>query len=175
MGEAGDDLDCTCGANCNCNGGLDAGDPICTILRIVRMLPSDPCDTLGGASASIRLEDGAHLKLGRPHGPGERQRHALWIRGWAVDAVASVRLIATLDGGALGRVRLSRRLRKRGFALQRGDLQDGTTLLVAPPLEIPPPAMGRGRMIMLRMSRQAELVVTQTDMGSTGGLSIRVD
>ena len=121
------------------------------------------------------MEDGAHLKLGRPHGPGERPRHALWIRGWAVDAVASARLTATLDGGAVGRVRLSRRLRKQGFSLQRSDGQDGTTLLVAPPLAVPPPAMGRGRMIVLRVPRQAELLVTRSDMGSTGGLPIRVD
>jgi hypothetical protein len=32
--------------DCNCNGGLDAGDPICVVLRLIGALSPDPCCTL---------------------------------------------------------------------------------------------------------------------------------
>ena len=35
--------DCQVGADCNCTGGLDAGDPVCTVLRLIGGLSPDPC------------------------------------------------------------------------------------------------------------------------------------
>ena len=145
------------------------------MLRIVSGLPHDPCETADDSRSTLRLVDGARLKMGSAHGDGEVQRRALWIRGWAVDAVASARVSVSLDGNPVRRAKLSKRLLERGFRLERRDGDAATMLLVVPPLGNPMPHIGHGRLLRFRIPRDAEISITASDLGSTGGLPIRVE
>jgi hypothetical protein len=94
----------------------------------------------------------------------DSDRAVVRLKGEDAGRVGALRVVvSTSDGSDL---RLSRRLAKRGFTLQRSP--DGNGAVIAPPQEVPVPPIGKGAVLRMRHGgRGARLGAVE--LGSTGG------
>jgi hypothetical protein len=176
IGQAPVGADCSCASDCNCLQGTEAGDPVCAVRRLIGSFTPDTCSA--PLSFVSMIGDGLDMFLAtgaaRPLPDATGFRVPLRLRGDDAHAVGALYTQLSSDA-TIRRVRLVRRLRNAGFALNVGRSGDShVALVVLPPFEgaeIPPIAGGRVARITLR-GHSPIVSIGQTQYGSTEGLPL---
>ncbi len=182
QGPAG--ADCVCAADCNCLLGTEASDPICSVLRQLGLFAPDTCS--GAAGGALGYGDPTAMASTSPPGPqvvvsaptvGDKGRAAYDVRLRDAGATVTGGLQVTLrSNDRVGRVKISRRLRGRGFSMHVSRAShDEATALILPPLvhgQIAP--MNRGIALRVKLPNVSqELSVTDIELGSVEGLPLQ--
>ena len=180
IGPAPATSDCRYAADCNCVAGLEASDPVCTALRLIDGFDDDQClasaggDLIGqrvtaansGATTALRV------RVQQPKEGRVRGRITISLRRSADEDIASA--YALLEGEqAIRRVRLARRLRRRGFrifaATERGST-DAKFFIMPPVLGAVIPSMGAGRVAVVGVADGGgSLTIRHADFGNRVG------
>lgn len=178
--------DCTCAADCNCSGRAEIADAICVLERMVLSGGRSGLDRCDSSSATALVAMGAtgatgakspalsvQVKAGQPK-PAERgkRQHVLLSLSSEADLldVAALMVRLSSDGGKVKRVRLTRRLRSRGFVIRTTHSAGRTEVGVLPPMRHPVPPMGKGKALKIIVTgKAAGVVIHYAELGSTGG------
>jgi len=181
LGQAPAGSDCSCASDCNCTAATEAADPICTVLRLIGAFSPDTC-IAPPASAALIVDDVAtasavDVTVGpvRTNKDAHKAHVLINIGGDGVEAVAGLRLSVSAEQ-RVGRVRLSRRLRRRGFVVSvaRENIRR-ITAVVMPPIEVSNiPAIGSGPVLRIALpAAKPGLEITQLQLGSRQGLPLK--
>jgi len=166
VGDANPLFDCTCGADCNCQNGTDVADAICSVRRLIGAFTPDTC--AGAASPSVQ-EVAAFVVVRELAATEDSDRSVVRLRGEEAGEVAGLHV--TLESGDAGRVRLSRRLARRGFGIQQVQTDGHAGVVVTPPSRFPIESIGNGAVLRIR-HHGGHVRVGSTEYGSTEGLSL---
>jgi len=184
IGVPSPDVDCGCGADCNCVGGTEVSDLTCAILRSLGSFGLQTGDTCEVPSpASLELVQGAaqaevRVRIGktRPTRSGKRNRAFVILRKRAANQVGALRVTLSADAGAIGPIRLTQRLAKAGFRVRIDRRSSRNAVaVISPPSVDPLPAIGRGRALRVVVPEAASgLAVGRAELGSTTGFPMSV-
>jgi len=181
LGQAPAGSDCSCAADCNCTAATEASDPICTVLRLIDGFSPDTC-ALAAPNAALLIERrGEASDVSVLVGPARANKDArrthvvVSLGGSSIDQVAGLR-ISLSAAKHLGRIRLSRRLRRRGFVVSVGRADHKrATAVVMPPVELQNiPTIGTGP--LLRVTLPADrpgMQISDVQLGSRQGLPLQ--
>ena len=176
--------DCVCAADCNCVSGTEVSDPLCTALRLLDIFEPDTCATGGAqsmvASRSSTLESATGesnvvVRLSERHAArfGRSQR-VIRVARSDTSRLGGARFAVRSESN-IDAIRLSRRLRRRGFSLTIGKTTstEWVAVIGAPVTDQGALPMRRGRVVRIVLeSDDAGLTLLNTELGSIGGLPL---
>lgn len=160
--------DCSCAADCNCTGGTEASDPVCTALRATDALAADSCVTPSPAieAGDVELRSSAVRTLPS----GKRKWSIVRLAGDDAASTAAVRTAVWTDGSIV-KIRLSRRLRIAGFTMTRARSAEDRAVFVVTPPSSAVSSIGAGRIARVILATTATAVtLTSPQFGDARGL-----
>jgi len=176
LGLVNPSFDCECGADCNCLGGVEVSDTICTVLRNLELFAPDTCETPPGQALTTSFPDESrfvHMRESPLHRAEHVQRKILALRELSAAAVATLGFRATARQGTLEDFRLSRRLKRAGFDMKViwSDDRTSANVTITSPLVAPIKGMRRGTVVRITASSDTEEVeLMNVQYGSKDGV-----
>ncbi len=170
--------DCTCAADCNCDGVTNVVDALCALHRLINNGQIPGVDRCQGAAANLvlappeRAYEPVKVRVSATETPegSKRRRAFVSLARRGAEQVAAIQANVQAVGGDVVKVRLVKRLRDAGFTLVSG--QDGSLaeFAIMPPAVQPFPAAGGGRLVRVLVSDETDAVaVAGVELASTAG------